>query len=388
MILQIDKLRKGGYGWFLLPIRLMNKIDWNNEFKLSNEEPLKIDFSKIVVPDNPAPTVNFSSIDVVPTIGFDNGIANNLSNGNVSFGSIATAYATDEKVTNPNSNITYLNTNPIFTAKAEPAPKNKVAGNVFSNTVVSSEVKPSVTELQRIVQKLEKLEKMINPNSKKSLILWEEDNSFKNLISSIVSYANSCDTKTEFPIELYDRLKALGEDVDKQIVDGKEKIETLTAQAKENTNLSELLSKAYISATAGLPSEEYEANLSSPELSEYKAQLEVIATADASSEEYKEAEKAVKSKINNLENSVHITIDLERTTSKGGALEYIKAEITPAIERLSAAYIELNKSSIATDIEGEDAITALTVKKSFAEKVYDTFVRPFANLFRRKNKAK
>ena len=89
-----------------------------------------------------------------------------------------------------------------------------------------------------------------------------------------------------------------------------------------------------------------------------------------------------------LENSVHITIDLERTTSKGGALEYIKAEITPAIERLSAAYIELNKSSIATDIEGEDAITALTVKKSFAEKVYDTFVRPFANLFRRKNKAK
>ena len=36
-------------------------------------------------------------------------------------------------------------------------------------------VDTKVIELQKQVQKLEKLEKMINPNSKKSLILWEED---------------------------------------------------------------------------------------------------------------------------------------------------------------------------------------------------------------------
>ena len=51
--------------------------------------------------------------------------------------------------------------------------------------------KPSVDELPKIVQKLEKLEKMINPNSKKSLILWEEDNSFKNLISSLINLHDS-----------------------------------------------------------------------------------------------------------------------------------------------------------------------------------------------------
>ena len=39
-----------------------------------------------------------------------------------------------------------------------------------------------------------------------------------------------------------------------------------------------------------------------------------------------------------MENSVHITIDLERTTSKASALEYIKAEIVPAIDRLQAEY--------------------------------------------------
>ena len=62
-------------------------------------------------------------------------------------------------------------------------------------------------ELQKIVQKLEKLEKMINPNSKKSLILWEEDDGFKKLISTIKEYAMTCDV-SEFPIELLDKLKA------------------------------------------------------------------------------------------------------------------------------------------------------------------------------------
>ena len=229
---------------------------------------------------------------------------------------------------------------------------------------------------------------MINPNSKKSLILWEEDNSFKNLISSIVSYSTSCDTSDEFPIELFDRLKALGKDVETQIIEGRAKIRELEEQAKINTQLGEALSNAYVSATAGLPIEEYEANLSHPEISEYKAQLETIATCSPESTEYAKAEKDIKSKINNLENSVHVTIDLERTTSKGSALEYIRKEIGPAIERLQTEYDAKNASAIATTIDGEEAITALAVKKSFAEKVYDTFVRPFTSLFKRKNKAK
>ncbi len=378
----------------------MIKIDWKNEQEDTNEEPLKIDFSKIIVPEEYSPTPT-SQEGYKYT--FDNGLMDNLSSGSVSFGSVAEAYKkTDTQVkrygnstvyNDENSNVTYLSTNPFFSAKAEPE-LNKTSGNVFANTISVSNAehdgatKGSITELQRIVQKLEKLEKMINPNSKKSLILWEEDNSFKNLISSIVTYANSCDTKDEFPIELYDKLKALGEDVSKQIVDGKAKIEDLNKQAKENITLSEKLSKAYISATAGLPIEELEASLDCPELQEYKDRLEKIVTCDTTSEEYKEAEKAIKSKISNLENSVHIAIDLERTTSKGSALEYIKKEITPSIERLTTAYEEKNRSAVATTIDGDEAITALTVKKSFAEKVYDTFVRPFANLFKRKKKVK
>lgn len=247
--------------------------------------------------------------------------------------------------------------------------------------------KTTVTELQRIVQKLEKLEKMINPNSKKSLILWEEDDSFKNLISSIVSYAITCDT-TEFPVELLDKLKALASDVENQIAEGTQKIEELTKQEKINTELSETLSAVYISAMAGTPVEEYEEKIQDPEISSYREQLITISTSIPESEEYLKAEKAIKSKITNLENSVHITIDLERTTSKAGALQYIKAEVAPAIERLQNAYDEQYKVEETTEINGEEAIVALAVRKTFSEKVYDTFVRPFADLFRRKSKVK
>ena len=247
--------------------------------------------------------------------------------------------------------------------------------------------KPGISELPKIVQKLEKLEKMINPNSKKSLILWEEDNSFKNLISSIVTYATTCDT-TEFPIELLDRLKALAQDVDTQIAEGAVKVEELTKQAKENTELSEVLSSVYIAAMAGTPVEEYEEKIQHPEIVSYKEHLAVISTAVPESEEYVKAEKAIKSKITNLENSVHITIDLERTTSKGGALQYIKVEVAPAVERLQTVYDAQYKVNEATEINGEDAVMALAVRKTFSEKVYDTFVKPFANFFRRKSKVK
>lgn len=258
---------------------------------------------------------------------------------------------------------------------------------VTSNIENTKAEKTSGTELQKIIQKMEKLEKMINPNSKKSLILWEEDNSFKNLISSIVDYAKNCDTE-EFPIELLDRLKALKLDVDAQLKEGTQKTEELTKQQKINTELSEKLSAAYLSAMAGNPFEEYERYIENPEIGQYKDELLTIANCVPELDEYIKAEKTIKSKITNLENSVHITIDLERTISKGGALEYIKAEVVPAVERLQTAYDTQYKVSEATEINGEEAIMSLAVKKSLSEKIYDTFVKPFANLFRRRSKVK
>ena len=247
----------------------------------------------------------------------------------------------------------------------------------------NNEVNVMSVELQRCIQKLDKLEKMINPNSKKSLILWEEDDAFKALISDIKDYAMSCDIN-EFPVELLDKLKALQLDATNQIIEGTNKIVSLNEQAKTNLELSRTLSTMYISAMATNPLDEYETELENPELQPMKEYLQTIISEVPESEEYVKAEKAIKSKISNLENSVHITIDLERTTSKAGALEYIKKEIEEPINRLQSEY---DAKYVIVEAEPE-VETSLALRKTFKEKMYDAIIRPFANLFKRKSKAK
>lgn len=248
----------------------------------------------------------------------------------------------------------------------------------------NNEVNVVSVELQRCIQKLDKLEKMINPNSKKSLILWEEDDAFKALISSIKEYALTCDV-TEFPVELLEKLKALQSDATNQIITGASKIVSLNEQAKTNLELSRTLSTIYISAMAANPLDEYETELTNEELAPMKEYLQTICNSVPESEEYVKAEKTIKSKISNLENSVHITIDLERTTSKASALEYIKAEITAPIERLQAEY---DAKYVVVEETGEDTEMSLALRKTLKEKMYDAIVKPFASLFKKKSKAK
>lgn len=247
----------------------------------------------------------------------------------------------------------------------------------------NNEVDVRSVELQRYIQKLEKLERMINPNSKKAMILWEEDDSFKRLISDLKEYALTCDTE-EFPVELLDKLNALNLDAASQITLSASKIDELKAQIKENKELSNVLSDVYMAATAAKSLDSYAETLEKDALSSMKEYLQTIATTASDSEEYVQAEKTVKAKINNLENSVHVTTDLERVTSKVGALEYIKTELAPAIERLQAEY---DAKYVIVDA-AEDAEMALAIRKTLKEKMYDAIVKPITSLFKRKTKIK
>lgn len=247
----------------------------------------------------------------------------------------------------------------------------------------NNEVDVRSVELQRYIQKLEKLERMINPNSKKAMILWEEDDSFKRLISDLREYALTCDT-TEFPVELLDKLNALNLDATNQITLSASKIEELKAQIKENKELSNVLSEIHLAATGTRSLESYAETLEKEAFAPVKDYLQTLATAQTDSEEYVQAEKTVKAKINNLENSVHVTTDLERVTSKVGALEYIKAELAPAVERLQ---VEYDARYVIVDAS-EDTEMALAIRKTFKEKMYDAIVKPITSLFKRKTKIK
>ena len=247
----------------------------------------------------------------------------------------------------------------------------------------NNEVDVRSVELQRYIQKLEKLERMINPNSKKAMILWEEDDSFKRLISDLREYALTCDT-AEFPVELLDKLNALSLDAANQITLSSAKIEELKAQIKENKELSNVLSEIHLAATGTRSLESYAETLEKEVFASVKEYIQTLATAQTDSEEYVQAEKTVKAKINNLENSVHVTTDLERVTSKVGALEYIKAELAPATERLQ---VEYDARYVIVDAT-EDTEMALAIRKTLKEKMYDALVKPITSLFKRKTKIK
>ena len=249
------------------------------------------------------------------------------------------------------------------------------------STMENNETNVQAIELQKHIQKLDKLERMINPNSKKAMILWEEDDAFKKLISDLREYALNCDTE-EFPVELLDKLNALQLDATNQITLSASKIDELKQQIQTNKELSRTLSDIYISAMAARPVSDHAETLAKEELAPMVEHLEVIATSVADSEEYLKAEKIVKARISNLENSVHVSTDLERATSKVGALEYIKAELTPAVERLQAEY----DAKYVIVENTEDAEMALAIRKTFKEKMYDAIVKPFASLFKKKNK--
>ena len=64
-------------------------------------------------------------------------------------------------------------------------------------------VKMVITE-EKILNNIEKVQKMINPNSKKQIIELEEDSYFKDLIESIKTYLIEYPEKDNFPKSVYD----------------------------------------------------------------------------------------------------------------------------------------------------------------------------------------
>ena len=63
-------------------------------------------------------------------------------------------------------------------------------------------VKMVITE-EKILANIEKVQKMINPNSKKQIVQLEDDTYFKDLIESIKAYLIEYPKKKNFPVSVY-----------------------------------------------------------------------------------------------------------------------------------------------------------------------------------------
>ena len=107
-------------------------------------------------------------------------------------------------------------------------------------------VRMVITE-EKILSNIEKVQKMINPKSKKQIVQLEEDSYFKDLVESIKTYLEEYPKKKNFPRSVYKAAYDLVEFATNQFEENTKKIEELIIQREKNISsafeLKTILSK-------------------------------------------------------------------------------------------------------------------------------------------------
>ena len=194
-------------------------------------------------------------------------------------------------------------------------------------------VRMVITE-EKILSNIDKVQKLINPNSKKQIIQLEDDAYFKDLIESIKTYLIEYPKKKNFPVSVYKAAYGLVEYATNQFEENTKRIEDLIRQREKNIALAASLKDA-LDAVEN-KSEDWKETIKqiSNDFSEDIIEtLGVIGRAKgANSQNYQDAVKLINARIGNLETNLHIEIDMERIEDRSKALSYIGIEVADALK--------------------------------------------------------
>ena len=194
-------------------------------------------------------------------------------------------------------------------------------------------VRMVITE-EKILSNIDKVQKLINPNSKKQIVQLEDDAYFKDLIESIKTYLIEYPKKKNFPISVYKAAYGLVEYATNQFEENTKKIEDLIRQREKNIALAASLKDA-LDAVEN-KSEDWKETIKgiSNDFSEDIIEtLGVIGRSKGTtSQNYQDAVKLINARIGNLETNLHIEIDMERIEDRSKALSYIGIEVADALK--------------------------------------------------------
>ena len=194
-------------------------------------------------------------------------------------------------------------------------------------------VRMVITE-EKILSNIDKVQKLINPNSKKQIVQLEDDAYFKDLIESIKTYLIEYPKKKNFPASVYKAAYGLVEYATNQFEENTKKIEELIRQREKNIALAASLKDA-LDAVEN-KSEDWKETLKeiSGDFSEDIIEtLGIIGRAKSStSQNCQDAVKLINARIGNLETNLHIEIDMERIEDRSKALSYIGIEVADALK--------------------------------------------------------
>ena len=198
-------------------------------------------------------------------------------------------------------------------------------------------VKMVITE-EKILSNIDKVQKLINPNSKKQIVELEEDTYFKDLVESIKTYLVEYPKKQNFPKSVYKASYDLVEYATNQFEENTKKIEELIRQREKNIKLASVLRDATTAVKAKAKNwKEIVKKIETKYPSDVAEALTIIGKAkEKENEEYESAVKLIDAKINNLESNLHIEIDMARIEDRSRALSFIGIEIAEALKYIPA----------------------------------------------------
>lgn len=222
-------------------------------------------------------------------------------------------------------------------------------------------VKMVITE-EKILSNIDKVQKLINPNSKKQIVQLEDDSYFKDLVESIKTYLLEYPKKKNFPKSVYKASYDLVEYATNQFEENTKKIEELIRQREKNIKLASILRDATTAVKARAKNwKEIVKKLESKYPADVAQALTIIGKSkDKTTDEYTGAIKLIDAKINNLESNLHIEIDMERIEDKSKALSYIGIEIAEALKYIPAPAEEVlsgnsvEEASIVSNLEDNE----------------------------------
>jgi len=231
-------------------------------------------------------------------------------------------------------------------------------------------VRMVITE-EKILSNIDKVEKLINPNSKKQIVQLEDDTYFRDLVESIKTYLIEYPQKKNFPITVYKAAYALVEFATSQFEDNTKKIEQLIRQRERNIELASNLKLLFEKVSN--KDKDWKVRVKEANAVFEGDIIDTLGMIGRSrsknSENYQDAVKLIKARINNLESNLHIEIDMERIEDRSKALSYIGIEIADSLKN-----IPVPQEKVSQDVKEQENMqyiedTRVEVKPSLWQRV-------------------
>lgn len=195
-------------------------------------------------------------------------------------------------------------------------------------------VRMVITE-EKILSNIDKVQKLIDPNSKKQIIELDENTYFKDLVESIKTYIIEYPKKKNFPRNVYKSVYDLIEYSANELETNTQKINDLIKQRENNIKLSQILSQTLQIVESNDPSWKYQVrNIQNMFSKQVIQSLSLVAVRPKDSEEYISSLKLLNTRISNLKTNLFIEIDMERVEDRSKALSFIGLELSESLKTI------------------------------------------------------